>query len=66
MTPCIHCGSTDGACDWVSANTEPPCRADYYDQAELAKEGWRIFKTLLGVEAGVLTLVVIFALTKFT
>lgn len=66
MTPCNHCGSTDGACDWTSTNADPPCRADYYDQAELAKEGWRIFKTLLGVEAGVLTLVVIFALTKIS
>ena len=62
MTPCAHCGSTDGACDWVSINADPPCRAAYYDQADLAKEGWQIFKALLGIEAGILTLVVLFAL----
>ena len=62
MTPCIHCGSTNGACDWVSIDADPPCRGAYYDKAELATEGWRIFKALLAVEAGVLTLVVLFAL----
>ena len=62
MTPCTHCGSTDCACDWVSIEADPPCRAPVYDEAELAKEGWRIFKALLGIEAGILTLVVLFAL----
>lgn len=62
MAPCIHCGSTNSACDWVSINADPPCRAGYYNQAEVAKEGWQIFKVLLGIEAGILTLVVLFAL----
>jgi hypothetical protein len=62
MTPCIHCGSTDGACDWVAAHADPPCRAGYHDRDDLAKEGWRIYKALLGIEAGILALVVLFAL----
>ena len=43
-------------------NADPPCRVADYDQADLAKDGWQIFKTLLGIEAGILTLVVLFAL----
>jgi hypothetical protein len=66
MIHCTHCGSTDGACDWVATDADPPCRAPYYDQAQLAREGWRIFKTLLSIEAGILTLAVLFALVRFT
>jgi hypothetical protein len=33
-----------------------------YYQAKAVEDGWRFFKAMLGVEAGVLTLVVLFAL----
>jgi hypothetical protein len=66
MIHCTHCGSTDGPCDWIATDAGPPCRAAaYYNQTQLTKEGWRIFKTLLGIEAGVLTLVILFAFVAF-
>jgi hypothetical protein len=68
MTPCIHCGSAGPNCDWVAPidviDADPPCRAPEYDQASVVEEGWRIFKALLGVEAGILTLVLLFAIAK--
>jgi hypothetical protein len=66
MAPCVHCGSSGSQCDWVSPldviDADPPCRETVYYQAKAAEDGWRFFKAMLGVEAGVLTLVVLVAL----
>jgi hypothetical protein len=68
MTRCIHCGSSGSRCDWVAPldviDADPPCRQPVYHHAKAVEEGWLIFKTLLGIEAGILTLVVLFALAK--
>jgi hypothetical protein len=68
MTRCVHCGSSGPRCGWISPldviDADPPCREPAYDQAKAAEEGWRIFKALLGVEAGILAFVVLFALAK--
>jgi hypothetical protein len=68
MARCVHCGSLGQACEWISPldviDADPPCREPAYDQAKAVEEGWRFFKAMLGIEAGVLTLVVLFALMQ--
>jgi hypothetical protein len=68
MTRCVHCGSSGPYCDWKTPldviDADPPCREPAYDQVKAVEEGWRVFKALLGVEAGILALVVLFAITQ--
>jgi hypothetical protein len=45
-----------------AADIDPPCRDAYDYEAELAKESWLLFRTVLSIETGVLALGVIFAL----
>jgi hypothetical protein len=68
MTRCVHCGSSNSSCEWAApleiSNTHPPCHEGDYDRAKAVEDGWRFLKAMLGVEAGILTLVVIVALIK--
>jgi hypothetical protein len=68
MTRCVHCGSSGSHCDWISPldviDADPPCREPVYHHAKAVEEGWRFFKAMLGVEAGVLAFVVLVALTQ--